>query len=90
MAMSFAPTGQPLPRPCEVARAFQELLGRSWPGPGDVVAGCSPEPPEIRDFPIPKRPGGNYVLCNGHLRDVLDAIGRARSRPSTHGTTGMG
>ena len=77
--MSYAPPPRAESRPCEVERAFRELIGKPWPGLAAGAAGCSPEPPETRTFPSPLSPGQFYSLCNGHLRDLLDAIGRAKA-----------
>jgi hypothetical protein len=72
--MSAGASTRPVRLSCEVARAFQELFGRPWPGTESGAAGCSPDVPERRDFPAPTRSGENYALCNGHLRDVFEAI----------------
>jgi hypothetical protein len=85
--MSFAPPGPPPRRACEIDRAFRELLGRPWIGRGDPTSGCSPEPPEVRSFPAPLPAGDGYALCNGHLRDLFEALeGARRGSPSAPGT----
>ena len=80
--MTFAPPLRRVRQPCDVVRAFHELLGRPWPGPRGDAAGCSPDSPELRDFPAPKRSGENYALCNGHLRDLFDAIAAPPNTPA--------
>ncbi len=67
---------------CEVDRANRELIGRA---PADTVGGsnaCSPEAPEPREFPAPRVGTKNFVLCNGHLRDLFDEQARLRARPT--------
>jgi hypothetical protein len=59
---------------CEVDRAYRELLGRVRAGTKDAESRCSPEPPVARDYPASRPPGGEYVLCNGHLRDLFDEL----------------
>ena len=69
------------PRPvCEVDRAYRDLIGRPR---SDTLGGgnpCSPEVPEAREYPAPRPAGKNYILCNGHLRDLFDEQARAAAR----------
>ena len=59
---------------CEVDRAFRELLGHPRTIPSGTESLCSPEAPELRDYPAPPVPGKGYALCNGHLRDLFDEL----------------
>lgn len=64
--------------PCEFDRAYAELVaptathGRGLPRP------CSELGTEERSFPVSstQRP---YFLCNGHLRDLFEALDSVRS-----------
>jgi hypothetical protein len=64
--------------PCDVDRAIRELTGhpRATDAPGTHE--CSPEPPELRSYPVPPAGGVAYTLCNGHLRDVFEAVAPPR------------
>jgi len=65
------------PRPvCEIDRAYRELIGRPRSESTGTSNPCSPEPPEVRDYPASLLQGRNYFLCNGHLRDLFDELGR--------------
>lgn len=67
-----------VPRPvCEYDRAYRELIGKAV-APLPLTA-CSPETPEVREYPPPPSGGRQYALCNGHLSDLFDA--RKRSSP---------
>jgi hypothetical protein len=75
------PAARPPQPACEVDRAYRDLIGRA---PADTLGGanpCSPEPPVAREFPAPFPAGKNYVLCNGHLRDLFAEQARAAARP---------
>ena len=61
---------------CEFDRAYHELIGASRPEAGGAASPCSPETPEVRDYPAPRTGAAPYVLCNGHLRDLFDAQSR--------------
>jgi len=75
--------GAPRPaRPvCEAPRAYRELLHRPAADAAGPTTECSPEPPEVRDYPAPKGDGARFVLCNGHLRDLFAEQDRERARP---------
>ncbi|HTP54965.1 MAG TPA: hypothetical protein VML94_08440 [Thermoplasmata archaeon] len=72
---------------CEVDRAYRELIGRS---PAETSGGsnpCSPEAPEPRSFPAARAGEKQYVLCNGHLRDLFDEqakLSSLKSHPIPH------
>lgn len=70
------------PRPCEFHRAYLDLA--SSPGAPEATSRCSPESPEPRDFPAPPVGTRPYVLCNGHLRDLYDALDRVRQTAAPH------
>ena len=68
------------PRPsCEFERAYRDLVPLS--APPRPEAACSPETPELREYPLPPEGGRRYSLCNGHLSDLFDARDRS-TRPS--------
>lgn len=62
---------------CEFERAYRDLVPLS-PTPQPESA-CSPEVPELREYPLPPNGGRRYALCNGHLTDLFDARDRAAS-----------
>jgi hypothetical protein len=78
--MSWSPPTRPARRDCEIDRAFRELIGRPWVEAAGSGFGCSPDSPEARDFPVSPGGGPKYGLCNGHLRDIFEALGH---RPTT-------
>lgn len=70
------------PRPvCEVDRAYLDLIPRPRSETVGAASLCSPEVPELREYPAAPAGARNYVLCNGHLTDLLDE--QARTRQST-------
>ncbi|MCI4326845.1 MAG: hypothetical protein L3K16_04320 [Thermoplasmata archaeon] len=48
---------------------------------------CSPEPPELRSYPVSPSGGAPYTLCNGHLRDVFEAVAVPKSRATVASTS---
>ncbi|MFY9716985.1 MAG: hypothetical protein WAK40_03505 [Thermoplasmata archaeon] len=72
---------------CEVDRAYRELIGRP---PAETTGGsnaCSPEAPEPRSFPAAPAGEKEYILCNGHLRDLFDEQAKLSSlnaHPPSH------
>ncbi len=75
------------PRPvCEVDRAFLELVGRPRSETSAASSVCSPEPPELRPFPVPRVGAREYILCNGHITDLFDELARAKGPRPTVGT----
>ena len=64
---------------CEFERAYRDLVPLSATRLPD--AACSPETPELRDYPLPPDGGPKYALCNGHLTDLFDAQERS-ARPA--------
>ena len=75
--------GGPTRPVCEVDRAFRELLGRPQSSTPEAASVCSPEPPELRVYPAARTPASNYVLCNGHLRDLFDELAQRPLPDST-------
>ena len=81
--MNWSPPIRAPPRQCEIDRAFRELIGRPWlPAPG-AGSDCSPDPPESRDYPLSPHNGAKFALCNGHLRDLFEALGHLPRAPAT-------
>ena len=75
------------PRPvCEVERAYRELVGRASAETPAGAHPCSPEPAEVREYPLSPSGGPRYVLCNGHLRDLFDEIARLPRPAAPAGT----
>lgn len=73
------PRGGKAARPCEFARAYSELVASRETGAPPPVRSCSELGPEERPYP-PSPTGRPYSLCNGHLRDLFEALERA-SKP---------
>jgi hypothetical protein len=72
-------SGARAPRPvCDADRAYRDLLGHPRTEIAGSISVCSPEIPEVRDYPAPVRGGARFVLCNGHLRDLFDELARSR------------
>jgi hypothetical protein len=92
--VSSASTEYRLTRPsravCDVDRAYRELVGHPRAGTVEGANVCSPEPPEPRDYPASPAAGAKYTLCNGHLRDLFDELGRSRAAASSQSTAQSG
>lgn len=75
------PRGGRSARPCEFERAYQELVQPRERGTRAPVGRCSDSGAEERLFP--SSPAGRpYYLCNGHLRDLFDALDNVRAEES--------
>lgn len=74
---------RPPPPPCEYDRACRELIPGSSAAAGRPQAPCSPEPPELRDYPPAPAGSPPFRLCNGHLSDLFDAQERASHHAAT-------
>jgi hypothetical protein len=73
------PNGGRSTGPCEIERALIDIeAGAPKPRTGP----CSADPPEERLFPPAPAGETPYFLCNAHLRDVFEALDRARSKPT--------
>ena len=68
--MSAGRAGRPS---CEYDRAYKELVSTLEPLAQRSPTPCSPEVPEVRDYPPPPAGRPSYVLCNGHLSDLFTA-----------------
>lgn len=65
--------------PCEFERAYVELVMRQETGARPAVRLCSDTATEERIFPASPS-GRSYFLCNGHLRDLFEALDRVRPK----------
>jgi len=73
--------GRPV-HPCEFERAYIELVKPRERGARAPIGACSESGAEERSFPV--SPGGKpYFLCNGHLRDLFEALDNVRAEEST-------
>jgi|GEM_PF-6978223 len=85
---SSAPVVPKPAKTCEFTRAVGELLGPVVGAP--PRSACSPEPPEVRDYPPPRPGSPRYQLCNGHLRDLYEALERSREAVPTGSSPSAG
>jgi len=67
------PRGGRPSRPCEFERAYAELVKPRLKGARAPIGICSESGPEERAFPVSPT-GRLYSLCNGHLRDLFEAL----------------
>jgi hypothetical protein len=74
--MAVRGSGKAPPHPCEFDRALEDVLGPAHGPKPEARSNCSPEAPEERDYPLPPAPRQKYFLCNGHLRDLFEAMSR--------------
>lgn len=75
------PMGGARMHPCEFERAYAELVKQREPGVRPAMRSCSDTGSDERSFPV--SPSGKpYFLCNGHLRDLFEALDRVQGRES--------
>ena len=66
-------------RTCDFDRALADLGTPSEDIPKFARQACSPEEPEIHDYPGPPPGGSPYALCNGHIRDLFQLLADRRT-----------